>query len=366
MQTDLLGDFLRLVHRLYPARASLTELLARFDNNPRELLACDDASLVELGLQARRVRRLRDPVEAQVEADLDWQLEPNHHLVTYLDDAYPALLREIADFPLLLYVQGDVSQLKRPQVALVGSRNCTPGGAQNALEFAGECAAAGLVITSGLALGIDAAAHQGALEAGGNTIAVIGTGIDRTYPQRHQRLARHVAGSGAIVSEFPLGCPARAAHFPQRNRIISGLAMATVVIEAAERSGSLITARLAAEQGREVLAIPGSIHNPQSRGCHRLIRDGATLAQTPADVIAELGGLFQFTQAGATGQVDGRKNDLDAAQLALLESIGYDPVDCDILVQRSGLTIDKLSSMLVTLELNDLIQSAPGGCYVRI
>ena len=246
------------------------------------------------------------------------------------------------------------------------SRNCTPGGAQNAFDFAAQCSAAGLVVTSGLALGIDSAAHRGALSVSGKTIAVTATGQDLVYPARNRGLAAEIAGRGLVVSEFPLGTKARAAYFPQRNRIISGLAVATLVVEAARRSGSLITARLAAEQGREVLAVPGSIHNPQTRGCHQLIRDGATLVETARDIAGELGSLFEFALQQQSSQTPEPSESLDKAHRALLDSIGYDPVNCDILVQRSGLTIDKLSSMLVILELNDLIQSAPGGCYVRI
>ena len=274
--------------------------------------------------------------------------------------------REIPDPPLLLYASGRVELLRDPQIAIVGSRNCTPGGAQNAFDFAAQSAGSGLAVTSGLALGIDAAAHRGALSVNGATIAVTATGIDRIYPRQHRRLASSIVEQGLMVTEFPLGSSARPASFPQRNRIISGLSIATLVVEAAQRSGSLITARLAGEQGREVFAVPGSIHNPQSRGCHQLIRDGASLVESTADIAAELGSLYEFAKHHRPGAVDRPEISLDEAQLALLENIGYDPVDCDILVQRSGLTIDQLSSMLVTLELNDLIQSAPGGCFVRI
>lgn len=366
MQTELLADFLQLYHNLYPARADLAALLEQFDNNPRRILDCDRTTLAASGLKPDAIRRIRAARPARVDADLDWSRRDGNHLVCYDDEAYPELLRQIPDFPLLLYTSGRLQLLRQPQIAIVGSRQCTPGGEQNAQDFAAQCAAAGLTVTSGLALGIDAAAHRGALGAGGGTIAVTGTGLDRVYPRRNRGLAASIAESGLLVSEFALGSEARAAHFPQRNRIISGLAIATLVIEAAQRSGSLITARLAAEQGREVLAVPGSIHNPQTRGCHQLIRDGATLVETSADIAAQLGSLYDFVQ---NQQARVRARDatgLDDAQRALLDSIGYDPVHCDILVKRSGLTIDQLSSMLVTLELNDLIQPAPGGCFVRI
>jgi DNA processing protein len=366
MQKDLLADFLRLYHNLAPARACLVELLEHFHGNPRRILDSDAAALQAIGLRHDIIHRIHAGRDRRVDDDLEWAQREGNHLVCYDDDAYPALLRQIQDFPVLLYASGDLELLRQPQIAIVGSRNCTPGGAQNAFDFAAQCAASGLIITSGLALGIDAAAHRGALSIGGGTIAVTGTGLDRVYPQRNRRLAASIAEQGLLVSEFPLGSAARPAHFPQRNRIISGLAIATLVVEAAQRSGSLITARLAAEQGREVFAIPGSIHNPQSRGCHRLIRDGATLTETARDIAVELGSLFDFARQQHLSKPAGRDILLDDAQRALLESIGYDPVHCDILAQRSGLTIDKLSSMLVTLELNDLIQSAPGGCFVRI
>lgn len=366
MQAELLPDFLRLYHSLYPARASLVELLRQFDDNPRRVFAADRSALAAAGLPDHRINRIRQCRQARIDADLEWLQAGANHLVCYLDDRYPELLRQIPDFPVLLYATGQVERLREPQIAIVGSRNCTPGGAQNAFDFAMQCAASGLAITSGLALGIDAAAHRGALAAGGATVAVTGTGLDRVYPQRHHKLASSIVEQGLMVSEFPLGSAARAAHFPQRNRIISGLAMATLVVEAAQRSGSLITARLAAEQGREVFALPGSIHNPLSRGCHQLIRDGASLVETTADIASELGSLFQFARQQRSSDAGNDKCNLDEAQQALLESIGYDPVSCDMIAQRSGLTIDKLSSMLVTLELNDLIQSAPGGCFVRI
>jgi DNA processing protein len=366
MQKDLLADFLRLYHSLTPSRLRLAELIERFDGNPRRILDSDSATLRAAGLNADSIRRIHAGRHIRVEADLEWAQRDANHLLCYDDAAYPELLREIPDFPELLYASGDLELLRRPQIAIVGSRNCTPGGAQNAFDFAAQCAAAGLVITSGLALGIDAAAHRGALSVGGGTIAVTATGLDTVYPRRNRKLAASIVEQGLVVSEFSLGSAAQPFHFPQRNRIISGLAIATLVVEAAQRSGSLITARLAAEQGREVFAIPGSIHNPQSRGCHQLIRDGATLTETTLDIAAEVGKLFNFVrlrQSTSRGAQDIR---LDDEQRALLESIGYDPVHCDILLQRSGLTIDKLSSMLVTLELNDLIQSAPGGCFVRI
>lgn len=355
MQMDLPG-FLYLYHSLGGSRSRTARLLQLSDGDLQAALRAGGID------RARTSRR----VATAVDADLDWARQPGRQLVSCLDDAFPPLLHQIPDYPVLLYVDGDADLLKLPQIAMVGSRNCTPGGAQNAFDFAMQCAAAGLAVTSGMALGIDSAAHRGALEMGGVTIAVIGTGADRVYPSRNRRLARRIAESGAVVSEFPLGTGARAANFPQRNRLISGLSIATLVVEATARSGSLITARLAAEQGREVFALPGSIHNPQARGCHRLIRDGATLVESAADIGAELDSLYRFTSAGGHDRANETPESLDRDHRNLLETIGYDPVHCDLLAERSSLTMDKLSSMLVTLELNDLIQSVPGGRYVRI
>lgn len=365
MQKDLL-DFLHLYHCLNRSRAQLFQLLQSFAGGASQITQSSPASLRACGVDQRTAIQILGARRPEVDSDLEWAEQTGNHLICHADAAYPALLRQISDPPALLYVRGNPEVLLAPQIAIVGSRNCTPGGAQNACEFAMQCAAAGLVVTSGLALGIDAAAHRGAIDIGGGTVAVTGTGVNRVYPWRNRKLAEEIVEQGAMISEFPLDTVARPANFPQRNRIISGLAIATLVVEATERSGSLITARLAAEQGREVMAVPGSIHNPQARGCHRLIRDGATLVQDAQDIAAELGGLFDYARQQQSAPLGERDAALDSEHRNLLKHIGYDPVHCDLLVQRSGLTIDKLSSMLVTLEINDLIQSAPGGCYVRI
>ena len=366
MRKDMLPDLLHLYHALATGGCLLPRLLQHFDHDPARVRGASPSALRALGLSAKHVARIKQRGHRRVEQDLDWASQPGNHLVCCYDPAYPALLRQIEDYPVLLYARGKPTLLNEIQIAIVGSRRCTPGGAQNAFEFAGQLAAAGFTITSGMALGIDAEAHRGALAADGNTIAVIATGIDIVYPGRNRRLAAEIIQNGLILSEFPLGEPARRAHFPQRNRIISGLSLGTLVIEAAARSGSLISARLAAEQGREVFAVPGSIHNPQTRGCHQLIRDGAALVETPADITRELGGLASHAVDARTGPPARDLDGVDEAHRRLLECIGYDAVGCDILVQRSGLTIDQLSSMLLVLELNDLIQSAPGGCFVRI
>jgi len=366
MQKDLLADFLHLYHSFGTRRKSLVALLVQFAGDPARIRGSSTGTLKAAGLNHDTICKVRSAQHPEVARDLDWAESEHNHLICFDDSAYPGLLRQINDAPALLYANGDISLLHEPQIAIVGSRHCTPGGAQNAYDFSAQLATAGFTITSGMALGIDSAAHRGALYVAGKTIAVTGTGLDLVYPRQNQELAREILGQGLIVSEFPPGTRARPANFPQRNRIISGLALATLVVEAARRSGSLITARLAAEQGREVLAVPGSIHNPQTGGCHQLIRDGAAIVETPADVTAELTGLTSFILDQQTAESVDHDDRLDREQRNLLELIGYDPVNCDILVQRSGLTIDKLSSMLLVLEINDFIQSAPGGCFVRI
>lgn len=299
------------------------------------------------------------------------------HCLTYDDPLYPRLLREIPRPPPLLYVRGDPTCLSLPQLAIVGSRNPSGGGSENAERFAHYMAERGFAITSGLALGIDAAAHRGALRAGGKTIAVMGTGIDLIYPSRHRELAQHIIESGgALVSEFPLGTSSHASNFPQRNRIISGLSGGTLVVEAAVQSGSLITASYALQQDREVFAIPGSIHNPLARGCHQLIRQGATLVETAQDIVDQLAGLLSYKRqeirSGKNNQpelfeepeIDEAGPDLDANEQVLLQALGYDPLPMDVLAERTGLDIGNLSAQLIGLEIKGLVQQT-GACYQR-
>ena len=308
---------------------------------------------------------LAGPDEQALQPEVDWLSEPGHHLVTWADVDYPRLLREIPDPPVMLHVIGDRRLLSTPQLAIVGSRNPSPMGQENARAFAKSLAGAGLVITSGMALGVDGAAHRGAIEAGGKTIAVAGTGLDRVYPSRHRDLAHDIVKHGALVSEYPLGTPPRPENFPVRNRLISGLSLGTLVVEAALRSGSLITARLATEQGREVFAIPGSIHSPQAKGCHALIRQGAKLVESAQDILEELGPLASVAaQAVCENAVSVRQ--LDPPTAALLEQIGHDPVSVNALIERSGLTADVVSSMLLQMELNGLVANCPGGKVQRI
>jgi DNA processing protein len=321
---------------------------------------------------ARWLERLRPPGQADpagFERDLAWLEGPNRLLLTADDARYPAQLAAVPGMPPALFVEGDPAVLSRPQVAIVGSRAASAAGREIAFDFAARLAAHGLAITSGLAAGIDAAAHRGALAAGGVTIAVCGTGLDRVYPAEHRPLAAQIASQGALVSEFPTGMPPLAQNFPQRNRLMSGLALGVLVIEAAARSGSLITARLAGEQGREVMAVPGSIHNHLARGCHRLIKDGAALVETVDDVLAALGvsGLAS-APIGAEDASEGAKfpdGALDSDAEMLLNALGFEAADLDRLVERTGLAAPFVISKLQLLELEGRVESLAGGRYSR-
>lgn len=394
---------------LGPAQARL--LLAGI-GLPQDIYALPSASLAKILPQdlARQLSRPASPqIEETIARTLKWLDEPGHHLVTLADPGYPQALLDIHDPPLALYVNGRVELFNRPALAIVGARNATAGGLDNAAAFARYLAGRGWCIASGLALGIDAAAHKGALAAGqhaGGTIAVLGTGIDLIYPAANLELAHRIAAEGALVSEFPLGTPSIAYQFPKRNRIVAGLAKGVLVVEAAKRSGSLITARLAAEMGREVFAIPGSIHSPQSRGCHALIRQGAKLVESGQDIDEELGQLPsspssanarpETTVRRKTGGENTRGAALQGSQGAadlfsagadpedhaatpaaadnggartqhaeLLAALGYDPVHIDILRARTGLDWPLLNSQLLELELGSVIMRLPDGRFQR-
>ncbi|MBI5890522.1 MAG: DNA-protecting protein DprA [Nitrosomonadales bacterium] len=286
----------------------------------------------------------------------DWLDDPQNRILTVADDEYPQALLNTADPPLLLYVKGRLDLLNVPALAVVGSRNATTQGMRNAEAFARSVSEAGLCVVSGMAQGIDSAAHLGGLQGAGSSIAVVGTGLDKVYPAANRKLAHQLAQAGAIVSEFPLGTPPLAANFPRRNRIISGLSLACLVVEASVQSGSLITARLALEQGRDVFAIPGSIHSPQSKGCHALIKQGAKLVESAQDILEELG------QRPAANRPTSRPS----PEHPLFLHLGFDPLDAESLAQRSGLTIAELSAILLQLELDGHIASLPGGLYQRI
>ncbi|MDE2089464.1 MAG: DNA-processing protein DprA [Gammaproteobacteria bacterium] len=346
--------------------ATFRVLLDRFAA-PQEVFNAPRAQLEACGLAADTLRYLDAPDWGAVEQDLAWLARPGNHLLTLRDPGYPRLMREIPDPPPLLFVHGDADALATPQLAVVGSRNPTPAGRETAHDFAAYLATAGLTISSGLAVGIDAASHRGALDADGLTIAVTGTGLDRVYPAQHAGLAREIAARGALISEFPPGTPARPEHFPRRNRLISGLSLGVLVVEAAVHSGSLITARHALEQGREVFAIPGSIHNPLARGCHALIRQGAKLVETVADIMEELGPVARVAAPAAhAAPQESSEPELDADYRRLLDAMGFAPTPVDALVERTGLTPEAVSSMLLILELRGYAVSAAGGLYTRV
>ena len=336
---------------------------------PQALSRESSDSLARFGIGERAAAALRNPDPAGLAADGRWLATPGRRLVNWGSPDYPALLVDLPDPPAVLYVDGDAAVLGLPQLAVVGSRNPTALGRDTATQFARHLASSGLAITSGLALGIDAAAHRGALEAGGRTVAVLGCGLDRVYPPEHEGLARSIAAQGALVSELPVGTPPLKQHFPRRNRLIAGLSVGTLVVEAAVGSGSLITARLAAEQGREVFAIPGSIHNPMARGCHRLIRQGAKLVETADDVFAELGALLGSLAPSASAETPEKQVDsvpaLDNEYEILLDALGFGPASVDALVARTGLDAGAVASMLLILELEGRIAQQPGGLYCR-
>ena len=348
--------------------AAFHKLLSRF-GSPDAAFEAGIAGWREAGLTAAQVDALDTHRTPGIDADLAWLEAAGNELILWGSDRYPERLANIPTPPPLLFTRGDTTLLDHPQLAIVGSRHPSQGGRNNATAFARHLAAAGLGITSGLALGIDAAAHEGALQAEGVTVAVTGTGLDRIYPARNRALAHRIADNGLLVSEFPVGVGAQAANFPRRNRIISGLALGVLVVEAATKSGSLITARLAAEQGREVFAIPGSIHNPLARGCHRLIRQGAKLVETADDILEELAPILTPITDSPPKQAvttDAPAPAIDPEHAALLQHIDYEPTAIDTIIGRSGLTADVVSSMLLIMELNNLVAAEAGGYYVRV
>ncbi|MCP4076236.1 MAG: DNA-protecting protein DprA [Gammaproteobacteria bacterium] len=366
MNRDEFAYYLRLSLCPGIGPVKFRKLLEAENFDVSRLFHCSSKQLSARGLNDKQISAINNSRQDEVNQALNWQQSnPSHHLVTLNDPYYPTLLKEIKDAPPILYGLGNIELLSNPQIAMIGSRNCTPGGASTAHDFASFLAKSGITITSGMALGIDKHSHQGALDAGGNTIAVIGTGIDRIYPSKNKKLAHQIAENGLIISEFPLGTSPHSENFPKRNRLISGLSLATLVVEATRKSGSLITAHNSIEQGRDVFAIPGSIHNPQSKGCHHLIRQGAKLVDQASDIIEDIGSLLGFVALQNETEKKPGSDQLDAEYQQLLDNIGYDPVSIETLVQRCGLTIEQLSSMLLILELNDHIQTAPGSQYIR-
>lgn len=395
MQRTELAGWLRLTLTPGVGNATARKLLASF-GLPERVFAQSGAALRQVAgeKQAQALAHAPAGLESQVQATWDWLHDgrPGPHgasgksVITLADGDYPGALLAIEDPPLLLYLQGAPGFVAAPSharleqalsrcIAIVGSRNPTPQGAANARQFAKALTQAGLTVVSGLALGIDGAAHAGALDAVGSdpqrlaTVAVVGTGLDRVYPKSHLELARRIAGQGLIISEYPIGTAPLAANFPRRNRIIAALSQGTLVVEAALQSGSLITARLAAEQGKDVFAIPGSIHSTQSRGCHALIRQGAKLVESAQDVLEEL----RYPRADASAQDVQPQRDADApgsaptaADAALLQALGFDPVSLDALQARTGLETARLQAQLMALELAGLVARLPGGLFQRV
>lgn len=348
---------LGLVAELTPA--SFRKLLGEF-GEPEAVCAASRSALARIVPGDVADAILRGPDGACVELTLRWLEDPGNLIISLADAAYPRLLLEITDPPPLLYVKGAPALLNRDALAIVGSRNASPQGGANAEAFARELSDGGFTIISGLALGIDASAHRGGLAGACSSLAVVGTGLDIVYPARNRDLAHQLALKGALVSEFPLGTPALSGNFPRRNRLISGMARGCLIVEAALRSGSLITARYALEQGREVFAIPGSIHSPLSKGCHQLIKQGAKLVESSTDILEELG-----TEA-RTGAPTPDEQDVLPEHVELLAALGFDPLDLDTLCERSGLTPESASAMLLALELDGTVSRLPGGRFQRV
>lgn len=332
-------------------------------SNIASLFQATTEELKLVGLAPQHIHALHHVNWDLIAADLTWAHSANQHIIAYDDAHYPALLKESPDPPLVLYVRGDKTALANLQIAIVGSRHATAAGLANAEAFAHYLAAAGFTITSGLALGIDGASHRGALAANGRTIGVAGTGLKHSYPASHRSLIEEIiAANGAVISEFPLTMPPLSANFPRRNRIISGLSIGVLVVEAALKSGSLITARCALEQGREVFAIPGVIHNPLVRGCHYLIRQGAKLVETVEDIVAE---LQPFCRIAKVVHKSKAREPLEKIEEHVLAQIEYEITAMDVIILRSSLTTSEVSSILLALELKGYIQSVHGG-YIQV
>lgn len=341
------------------------------------MVSASSGDLRRAGLDDSTINAIRNPDSSLIESDTEWLAQADHHLLTWDSEEYPALLRDIPSPPAALYVDGNPNTLWRPQIAVIGSRNPTAGGRDNALDFAAELSRQGLTITSGMAAGIDSCAHLAAIKAGGQTVAVMGTGLDRIYPASGKQLAAEISGQGALVSEFPPGTGAKRSHFPSRNRIISGLSLGVLVIEAGLNSGTLITARMAGEQGRDVFALPGSIHNPMSKGCHRLIRDGARLVENVVQIMQELAPLAGKLAGELQDQLAQPEQqqleitagdpqlELDPEYTILWSCLGFDPKPVDSIIEQSGLTARAVSSMLLLLELRGRVEAHSGGAWSR-
>ena len=377
MDSHELKAWLRLALTPGVGNTTARKLLTAF-GSAQAIFEQSSATLQKLGSDklARTLRTEPPLLAAQLQTTLDWlQAGDDRRIAVLGDAAYPAELLNIEDPPLMLYMLGTLAvhaeaatKTIANSLAIVGSRNPTPQGESNARQFAKAFGSAGICVVSGLALGIDGAAHDGAMLGGGDTIAVVGTGLDRVYPKKHLDLAHRIARQGMLISEFALGTPPLTANFPRRNRIISGLSRGTLVVEAALQSGSLITARLAAEQGKEVFAIPGSIHSPQSRGCHALIKQGAKLVEVAQDVLEELKLMPTASDAEPTDPDDAQTREDEASEDEdpLLAALGFDASSLDALQARTGLPTPHLQAQLLTLELDGKVARLPGGLFQRL
>jgi len=383
-ETNELKDWISLWRVSGIGSKYFQKLLSHFES-PSAIFEATGESLKQAGISQNLADTiLKSKGDDSAEPDLNWlNAADNHYIITIDCPEYPSLLKQTDSPPPLLYVHGNLSIINDPQLAIVGSRSPTQSGITNAYEFAKYLGKTGLCITSGLALGIDGIAHQGSLDANAPTIAVIATGIDRVYPAKHRDLAHKIVENGAIISEFPVGTQPRSGNFPRRNRIISGMSFGTLVVEAALQSGSLITARLASEQGREVFAIPGSIHNPLARGCHQLIRQGAKLVETGQDILEEMSAIINLIELDKPDlEQNANKNHIHAKQNnhdhlnnnsnndpehdRLLDKMGFDPVSIDQLVERTSYKAESISAMLLILELQNQVSSNGGGTYTRL
>ncbi len=372
-------DWLTIVNAPSIGGASLIGLIESM-GGVAAVVAASLRDLTRHGVPSKTAAAITNPDQAAIEAGEQWLSMPGHHLLCWDSEDYPALLRRIDGPPAALFVDGDPTCLWQPQIAVIGSRNPTAGGLDHARDFSTTLARQGMTITSGLASGIDSAAHTAALDAGAMTIAVNGTGLDIVYPASSRELAERIRAQGAMISELPLGSPPRRQHFPSRNRIISGLSLAVLVVEAGLNSGSLITARKAAEQGRDVFALPGSLHNPMAKGCHRLIREGARLVETTADILQELGPVAAELQMEIRQRLAQSEQPVKAVKRvpddvhrlledsdysAIWQVLGFDPKPVDTIIEQSGLSAREVSSMLLMMELKGMVKKQDNGRFFR-
>ncbi|HHJ34913.1 MAG TPA: DNA-protecting protein DprA [Gammaproteobacteria bacterium] len=368
---DSIASWLTLRHTAGIGNVTFHTLIGHFGSAGAALNA-SHKQLTAANIHADIINALTHQPKPDISADTNWLEQPGHHIITLTDEAYPTSLKQLDDAPPLLYVRGDIDYLNRPQLAMVGSRNPSASGRNTAQEFAHHLADAGITITSGLADGIDGASHKGALQGLAGTIAVVAHGLDIIYPAKHQQLAQSITEKGAVISEMPVGSQPQRGFFPRRNRLISALSLGTLVVEAAQKSGSLITARYAMEQNREVFAIPGSIHNPMARGCHQLIRQGAKLVETASDILEELciSPQLPLSYPKKSGQdtsenLEDAHHALDPDHQKLLKCLAYEPASIDELVLRSHFSAAEVASMLLILELRGIVISQ-NGCYTNI